>query len=177
MRNTVQAHLPLESEQYSCKTHLRPQQLLWVPFSCFGGGQIKVFMMVYYAGLYESDAAVLPDIFPQYPISWWSKKTVGSYKKTREELGTFVCQRCMIRKKHVLDFRKEAYFQWTSRGGKVLYVWNQEAALELKNYLCTGIRKKDFGKYFIFDNLPGEFKKKGERDFLCKKITQSLMEY
>ncbi|OGT44606.1 MAG: hypothetical protein A3E82_04715 [Gammaproteobacteria bacterium RIFCSPHIGHO2_12_FULL_38_11] len=122
------------------------------------------YYAVYFPGLHEPDASYLSAAPDDQPTSRWTgNESIDN--------GTAICDHCLLRKKHFLRWPTDAFFQWKIRHGKVLWAWNREHAVELRDYILSKNRTRTPTSF----SLPADFKKKSVRDLICKKINASLL--
>lgn len=119
------------------------------------------YYAVYYPELYEVPAELSAELsrFKYHPYG------------SQCEYGSLICKHCLLRKKHQLNWVNDAFFQWSTGHGKTLRAWNREHAMQLKEYICSKKRVRSCMSF----SLPAEFKKKQMREFLCKKMTKTLL--
>lgn len=79
----------------------------------------------YYPGLYESNIKALHSIPCDEDPEKWSTKI---YNRKDEDWGTFICNYCVIRKKHRLNWPEDAFYQWSIPKAGLLWAWNRKNA-------------------------------------------------
>lgn len=124
-----------------------------------------LYRAVYFPKLYELNASYLQSSPDGQPVSKWLSSIVDS------NAGTAICEHCLLRKKHMLRWPEDAFFQWTIKGGNVLWAWSREHAIALRDHILSKDRRMRTRTFF---SLPADFKKKSVRELVCKKINATL---
>lgn len=98
---------------------------------------------------------------------YWSRDYEGDY-------GVATCQSCSLRRKHILDWPQDAYYQIEYRG-EILWAFNKSTAHALLKYIESDERQLGIDGYghFLF-KIPTVFKSKKARDHIVKKFSQKM---
>lgn len=128
---------------------------------------------VYFANLHGGSTDAITCLPEGYSPDYWSH----SKYLTRShglDLGAFSCSHCQTRKPYILKWPQDAYYS-ISYKGEVLWAFNRESALDLRDYISSNERKINNFKWANFLlHVPTVFKKQNARDNIVKQINKVL---
>jgi hypothetical protein len=127
----------------------------------------------YYANLHGGSTQAIRDLPEGYaPENWNHSKYLTRNQDI--DLGSFSCAHCQTRKPYILQWPSDAYYS-ISYKGEVLWAFNRESAVELRDYIASNERKTEKYKWGSFLlHIPTLFKKQNARDNVIKQINRVL---
>jgi hypothetical protein len=128
---------------------------------------------IYYANLHGNSTATIRDLPVGYKPDDWnhSKYLIRSHGT---DLGAFCCDHCYARQPYILQWPKDAFYS-ISYKGEVLWAFNRESAIELRDYIASIDRETHNYKWASFLlHIPTSFKKQNARDNIVKQINRAL---
>jgi len=127
----------------------------------------------YYANLHGGSTAAIRDLPEGYaPENWNHSKYLT--RNHGLDLGAFSCTHCQARKPYILQWPLDAFY-FISYKGEVLWAFNRESAVELRDYIASNERKTELFKWSKFLlHIPTVFKKQNARDNIVKLINRVL---
>ena len=127
----------------------------------------------FFHGLHVRDTGALRDLPDGYAPSDWdhSKYLVRSHGT---DWGTVVCSNCGLRRRHRLEWPKDAWFQFDYRS-TVLWAFNRESALELRDFIASDQRDRSKYRWESFlSHVPKEFLARGARADVVELLDRLL---
>ena len=130
---------------------------------------------LYYAGLHGGTVAAIRDLPDCYkPEDWCHSQYL--YRSHGLDIGSVICRKCHLMRKHQLSWPAEAYFSIDYRG-KQLWAFDRESAIELKQFIASNDRNVDAYRWRNFLlHVPSEFKQKKAREHVVKQLGRMLEE-
>jgi len=127
----------------------------------------------YYVNLHGGSTAAIRDLPEGYaPENWNHSKYL--IRNHGLDLGAFSCTHCQTRKPYILQWPSDAFYS-ISYKGEVLWAFNRESAVELRDYIASNERKTEKYKWASFLlHIPTLFKKQNARDNVIKQINRVL---
>ncbi len=95
------------------------------------------------------------------------------YRSHGYDIGSVVCTACLVRKRHVLKWPEDAFFQIEHKG-KVLWAFDRGTARKLLEFIASKDRKKTGGDNRFLRHIPSQFLQAGSRETLVRKLTRML---
>ncbi len=90
------------------------------------------------------------------------------------DLGAVSCNNCQTRKPYILQWPNDAFYSISIKD-EILWAFNRESAVDLRDYIASGERKTEKYKWASFLlHVPTAFKKQNTRDNVVKKINKVL---
>lgn len=90
------------------------------------------------------------------------------------QFGAFRCSKCAATRRHVLDWPKDAFFSCDVRG-EVLWAWNHEQAVALRDYVKSTHRDRHaHGAHAFLLHVPATFLDAKRRETIVKKLDRLL---
>lgn len=128
---------------------------------------------LYYAKLHGGSTATIRDLPEGYdPENWDHSKYL--YRCYSQGLGAFNCTSCYTRKKHTLDWSNDAFYSMSYKGN-ILWAFNRESMIELRDYIASNDRKVENYRWSNFLlHIPSVFKKQNVRLTVVKQINRIL---
>ena len=129
---------------------------------------------IYYANLHGGTTTAIRNLPEGYtPEDWNHSKYL--YRSHGTDLGAFTCSHCHTRKKYVLNWPNDAFYS-ISHKKEVLWAFNRESSVELRDYIESKERKTENFKWANFLlHIPTSFKKQNARDTIVKQINKLLV--
>ncbi|WP_325894996.1 hypothetical protein [Grimontia sp. NTOU-MAR1] len=128
---------------------------------------------IYFANLHGGSINAITDLPDGYSPENWSH----SKYLTRNhglDLGAFSCSHCQTRKPYILQWPQDAYYSFSYKG-EVLWAFNRESAVDLRDYIASNERKTEKFKWASFLlHIPTIFKKQNARDNIVKQINKAV---
>ena len=90
------------------------------------------------------------------------------------DLGAFSCSHCDTRKPYILQWPEDAYYSIGYKG-EILWAFNRESAIDLRDYIASNERKTEkyrWAKFLL--HVPTVFKKQNARISIVKQINKVL---
>lgn len=131
---------------------------------------------VFFANLHGGSTDAITSLPAGYSPERWahSKYLMTSHSFSTGDLGAFCCSHCQTRKTYVLKWPEDAYYS-ISYKGNVLWAFDRESAVELRDYIASNERKTEMFKWAKFLlHVPTVFKKQNARDNIVKQINKVL---
>ncbi|MCZ7605761.1 MAG: hypothetical protein M5U25_06710 [Planctomycetota bacterium] len=133
----------------------------------------RYHVAIYYPGLHGTGTAPIDELPEGYtaedfgPPQYWHE--YGGHR-----LGTLICISCGLRRKHDLKWPGEAFYQVMVRG-EVLWAYDREYAVVLRDFLASTDRNQDrFKKSLFLDVIPTHFLTAKVRDEAVAKLDKLL---
>jgi len=128
---------------------------------------------VYYANLHGGSISAIRNLPEGYvPENWNHSKYLT--RNHGLDLGAFGCTHCQTRKPYMLQWPSDAFYS-ISYKGEVLWAFNRESAVDLRDYIASTERKTEKYKWSRFLlHIPTVFKKQNSRDNVIKQINRVL---
>ncbi len=128
---------------------------------------------IYYANMHGGSIEAICDLPDGYkPEDWNHSKYLTRNHGT--DIGAISCNSCLARKTHILQWPKDAYFSITYKE-QILWAFNRESAVDLRDYIASNDRKTDNYKWASFLlHVPTLFKKQNSREYVVKQINRVL---
>ena len=128
---------------------------------------------IYYANIHGGTTTAIRNLPEGYtPEDWNHSKYL--YRSHGTDLGVFTCSHCQTRKKYVLNWPNDAFYS-VSHKKEVLWAFNRESSVELRDYIESKERKTESYKWENFLlHIPTLFKKQNARDAIVKQINKLL---
>ena len=128
---------------------------------------------IYYTNLHGGSTTAIRDLPEGYkPENWNHSRYLMRNHGT--DLGAISCSNCHVRRPYYLQWPNDAFYSIALKG-EVLWAFNRESAVELRDYIASNERKT--GKYkwarFLL-HIPSIFKKQNVRDNVDKQINKIL---
>ena len=128
---------------------------------------------VYHHGLDVRSLDAIEDLPEGYSPQMWRHSKYLS-RSLRGDQGVIRCMSCGYLRKHVLDWPENAYFQIEHRGD-VLWAFDRETAVVLRDYIASNMRSRRGQRYSGFlRKVPKQFLSAKARPVLGKKLTARL---
>lgn len=127
---------------------------------------------IYYHGQHRHSLSSVQDLPDGYSSEDWKH---SKYWARGVDAGTVTCSDCHKRQKHILSWPEDAFYQTEVRG-QVLWAFNRESLVALRDYLASTERDKarqNTWKNFLL-NVPTYFLKAKVRDEAVKKLNRLL---
>ncbi len=120
----------------------------------YGGGFANA--AVYFHGLSRRALDVISDLPEGYnPAKWRHSRYL--FRSHGSDMGAVICRNCDWRRKHVLSWPKDAYFQ-ISYKSSVLWAFDREHALEILTFIGSEARTPSTFKFArSLQKLPAHF--------------------
>jgi hypothetical protein len=129
---------------------------------------------IYFANLHGGSINSITSLPEGYSPENWSH----SKYLTRNhglDLGAFSCSHCQTRKPYILQWPIDAYYSFSYKG-EVLWAFNRESAVDLRDYIGSKERITEKFKWASFLlHVPTVFKKQNARDNIVKQINKVLV--
>ena len=124
---------------------------------------------IYYANLHGGSTEAIRNLPEGYkPENWNHSKYL--YRNHGSDLGAVSCSKCHMRKPYTLQWPSDAYFSLPIKG-EVLWAFNRESAVDLRDYIASSERKTKDHKWSSFLlHIPTTFKKQNVRGSVVKQI-------
>jgi len=128
---------------------------------------------VYYANLHGGSISAIRNLPEGYvPENWNHSKYLT--RNHGLDLGALGCTHCQTRKPYMLQWPSDAFYS-ISYKGEVLWAFNRESAVDLRDYIASTERKTEKYKWSRFLlHIPTVFKKQNSRDNVIKQINRVL---
>ena len=128
---------------------------------------------IYYASLHGGSTEAIRDLPEGYkPEDWNHSKYLT--RNHGLDLGAFSCGSCQARKSYILQWPNDAYYSISFKG-ELLWAFNRESAVDLRDYIASSERKAEKYKWASFLlHIPTSFKKQNARDSVVKQINRVL---
>lgn len=129
---------------------------------------------IYFSNLHGGSTNAITNLPLGYtPQDWDHSKYLTRSKGT--DLGAYTCSYCHSRKPYTLQWPHDAYFSINYKS-EVLWAFNRESAIELRDYIASNERKIEKFKWAKFLlHVPTVFKKHNARDNIVKQINNMLV--
>lgn len=130
---------------------------------------------IYYHGLKSSSTSNIRNLPEGYQPEDW-RHGPNLCRSHGSDIGTLVCGACFLRRKHELDWPKEAFFQLEYKQ-HVLWAFNRETVVELIEFIKSQGRREEEQKWSRFlRHVPSHFLQSGAREPVLKKLNRLLAE-
>jgi len=126
---------------------------------------------IFYAGLHVRGTSALRKLPDGYSSADWNHSRYW-YRTHGLDLGTIVCAACHARRKHTLRWPSDARFQVVYRG-HVLWAFNHESAVVLRDHVASGSRKRSRWSSFLL-HVPKPFLTAKARPEVVKLLDRLL---
>ena len=128
---------------------------------------------IYYANLHGGSTEAIRDLPEGYnPEDWNHSKYLT--RNHGIDLGAFSCGGCQARKPYILKWPDDAFYSISFKG-ELLWAFNRESTVELRDYIASKERKTEKYKWAKFLlHIPTSFKKQNARDNVVKQINRVL---
>lgn len=128
---------------------------------------------VFYPGLQQTHLETITDLPEGYSPQNWEQPQWGG--RQWSDKGTSICQSCNRRKKHVLNWPKDAFFQTEVRG-KALWAYDRKSLIALRNYVTATERDKTrhISHFCFLLHVPTYFLTSKVRSETIKKLDRLL---
>ena len=129
---------------------------------------------IFYAGLHGTGTRVLRNLPEGYAPSDWdhSRYLVRGHGTDR---GALVCHACGLRRRHVLQWPAEAWFQIEYRR-QVLWAFDRSSAIALLDHIRSADRRKrrqgPWSSMLL--HVPGAFLEASARELIVKRLERVL---
>lgn len=134
---------------------------------------VGVNLACYYHRLSQNSLPDITDLPDGYSMADWEHGF--RYRMYGFNDGTIVCHDCGHRKKHVLSWPGEAYFQIEYKQ-KMLWAYDRDSTVELLDYICSKNRDRARYKYRSFLlHLPAHFQAQNARAHIIKYLSAKLL--
>ena len=132
----------------------------------------KKYTATYYHGLHRSNLESIQGLPDKYSSSEWEH---SRYWLHTTDKGTSTCMECQKRRKSVLNWPEDAWYQVEVRG-KVLWAFDRPSLIALRNYIAATernkVRRESYTAFLL--NVPTHFLTAKVRDETVKKLNQLL---
>jgi len=131
---------------------------------------------IYFANLHGGSTDAITNLPENYAPEDWahSKHFMTNHSYCLGDLGAFSCSNCHTRKPYELKWPDDAYYS-ISYKGNLLWAFNRESAVDLRDYIASNQRKIEGFKWASFLlHIPSVFKKQNARTDIVKKINKTL---
>lgn len=128
---------------------------------------------VYYANLHGGSTKPIQELPEWYTAENWnhSKYLTRSHGT---DLGATLCYHCQARQPYILKWPDDAFYLISIKNN-LLWAFNRESAVALKDYIASSERKKTNHRWAGFLlHIPTTFKRKNVRADIVKKINKLL---
>lgn len=128
---------------------------------------------IYFANLHGGSTDAITSLPEGYSPEHWDHSKYLTRNHSLD-LGAFACSHCQTRKPYMLQWPQDAYFS-ISYKSEVLWAFNRESAVELRDYIASSERKTEkfrWSKFLL--HVPTVFKKQNARDNIVKQINKVL---
>jgi len=127
----------------------------------------------YFANLHGGSTKAIRELPEGYkPEDWNHSKYLT--RSQGMDLGAVSCSHCHRRNPYILQWPNDAFYS-VSVKGEVLWAFNRESAVDLRDYLASSERQTAKFKWASFlMHIPTRFKKQNTRDSLVKKVDKLL---
>ncbi|KCZ48546.1 hypothetical protein HY17_17000 [Hyphomonas sp. CY54-11-8] len=127
----------------------------------------------YYHKLAGNDLPAVGDLPAGYRMEDWAHSD-RKFRPLGDWRGTLICASCGVRRKHVLDWPKEAFYQVEYRN-HTLWAFDRASVLELAEFIDASQRKPDDFTYWPFlMKIPQVFLTKQARETVVKRLRKRL---
>lgn len=127
----------------------------------------------YYHGLLSNQMPQLDDLPDGYSIENWAHGPY-LYRSHELDIGTVVCSRCSLRRKHHLNWPGDAHFRIEHRG-ETLWAFHKESLIDLIDFIASDDRNASQYKWHSFlRHLPKSFLGAKAREAVLKKLQRLL---
>ena len=131
---------------------------------------------VYYAGLHGRTVDTIRELPEGYERSDWAHSK-NLYRGSGLDSGSVSCLRCGAHRRHDLQWPQDAFFQIEFKG-EVLWAFNLESAIELRDYIASSNRDRGEYKWQSFlMKIPKKFLLQGARDTVSKRLGKIIAQY
>ncbi|MEZ5986117.1 MAG: hypothetical protein R3B94_09215 [Hyphomonas sp.] len=128
---------------------------------------------VYYHKLRTNNLPTIQDLPEGYEIEDWAHPDYKLYSRYGWR-GTLICGSCGARRKHTLDWPREAYFQIAYKSD-TLWAFDRESVSELANFIGADHRRPEEYSYWPFlMKIPQVFLTRSAREPLVKRLEKLL---
>ena len=130
-------------------------------------------LALYYHGLAPRPLSEIDDLPDGYaPTDWEHGKC--NIRSAPGDLGTIVCDACVLRRKHTLDWPADAYYAVEYRG-QVLWAFEEDSMAALTDFIGSTDRRKSGRRWQSFlHKIPAHFLGAEARAPLEKKLRAKL---
>lgn len=126
---------------------------------------------IFFPGLHVRDTSALRDLPDGYSPSDWDHSKY-SYRTHGLDVGTVVCSKCPLRRRHTLRWPEDARFQLGYRG-QTLWAFNRDSAVALREFVASDDRKATKWASFLL-HVPKEFLAAKARSEVVKQLDRIL---
>jgi hypothetical protein len=128
---------------------------------------------IYHANFHGGSTEPIRNLPEGYkPENWNHSRYL--YRSHGSDLGAVSCSKCHMRKPYNLQWPSDAYFSLPIKGD-VLWAFNRESAIDLRDYIASSERKTKDHKWSSFLlHIPTTFKKQNVRGSVVKQIDRLL---
>ena len=128
---------------------------------------------IYYANLHGNSTAAIRDLPEGYNAGDWNHSKYLT-RNHGTDLGAFCCSHCQTRQPYILQWPNDAFYS-ISYKGNILWAFNRESAVDLRDYIASDERKTVNYKWADFLlHIPTSFKKQNARNDIVKQINRAL---
>ncbi|MEZ9349646.1 hypothetical protein AB4166_22690 [Vibrio splendidus] len=128
---------------------------------------------MYFANLHGCSIDAIKDLPEGYKATDWSHSRYLT-PKSGGDIGSYSCNSCYSRKIHILNWPEDAFYSLSYKG-EILWAFNRESAVDLKNYIqSTERNRSDYQWESFLLHVPTIFKKKNARGFVVKGLDRRL---
>ncbi len=127
----------------------------------------------YYANLHGGSTGAIQNLPDGYKAEDWnhSKYLTRSHGT---DLGATTCRNCQMRKPYILQWPKDAFYSINIKS-ELLWAFDRESAVELRDYIASSDRKTKKYKWASFLlHVPTTFKRQNVRGSVVKQINKAL---
>jgi hypothetical protein len=152
---------------------------------CFDGSDLFNYQMfkdscghkwhgaIYFANLHGGSTSAIRDLPEGYKPEDWNHSQY-LYRNHGIDLGAFSCSHCQTRKRHLLSWPNDAFYS-ISYKGEVLWAFNRESSVELRDFIASNERNPGNYKWSNFLlHIPTPFKKQNSREGVVKQLSRLL---
>lgn len=131
---------------------------------------------VYYSGLHGRTVDTIRELPEGYERSDWAHSKY-LYRGSGLDSGSISCLSCGAHRRHSLQWPDDAFFQIGFKR-EVLWAFNLESAIELRDYIVSPNRDRSGYKWRSFlMKIPKKFLLQGARDTVGKRLGKIIGQY
>lgn len=128
---------------------------------------------LFFAGLRVTSTSAIGTLPSGYETNDWEHSPF-LYRNHGTDLGTVSCLACGIRRKHILSWPSDAFYQ-TEYRGQVLWAFHRESAVDLRDYIASTDRDRTAYKWRSFlRHIPNAFLDASAREHVVKLLNRLI---
>lgn len=131
---------------------------------------------IYYAGLHGRTVDAIRELPEGYKRSDWAHSEY-LYRRSGSDSGSISCLSCGVHRRHDLQWSHDAFFQIEFKG-ELLWAFNLESAIELRNYIASSSRDRTQYKWQSFlMKVPKKFLLQNARNTVSRRLGKIIAQY